>query len=245
MFRPFQLAAVGAAVFFLGAAPTGALYITTLPSGADVWVDGTYVGHAPVVLDALAAGRHAVSLTKNGWQPQDLDVNVVAGGTALSSVPLARVARAARGGGGFLAIRGLNVRDVTLDGDPVKPDKNGVYPAPSGSHELVARAASGRVTRTITVYPEMRTDVLLRDEGTTRSSVVAPALDYLPAEAVKIDGTHVAIKYEGRDVGGKFGSTTFRVDGRTTDFDAAPTLIGGRLYLPLELLTQLTAQSKR
>src|SRR5580698_8129723 len=37
-------ALVLAAVVLLGAGPTGALFVTSLPSGADVWLDGTYVG---------------------------------------------------------------------------------------------------------------------------------------------------------------------------------------------------------
>ncbi|GAC1536765.1 MAG: hypothetical protein NVS2B17_08640 [Candidatus Velthaea sp.] len=245
MFRLLGAAAVGAAFFLSGAVPTGALYVTTLPTGADVWVDGSYLGHAPVVLDALATGRHTLSITKIGWLSQDLDVSIVAGSTTLSSLPLARVPRAGHGGAGFIAVRGSTVRELTIDGAPVKPDKDGVYSSPSGSHELVAQVASGRMTRTVTVYPEMRTDVIMREEETPRSSVVAPALDYLPAYALKIEGSRLIVKYSGRDVVGKFGSTTFRVDGHATDFDAAPTMIGGRLYLPLELLTQLTAQSKK
>lgn len=236
---------MGAAFFLSAAVPTGALYVTTLPTGADVWVDGTYVGRAPVVLDALAIGRHTLSLTKTGWQSQELDVSVVAGNTALSSVPLARASRAARGGSGYIALRGIPVREVSIDGEPVKADKDGLYPSAAGAHELVVHAASGRFTRTVTVYSEMRTDVVLREEEPSRSSVVAPALDYLPASAVKVDGARLVLRYGGRDVVGKFGSTMFRLDGRSTDFDAAPTMIGGRLYLPLELLTQLTAQPKK
>ena len=245
MFRLLQAAAVGAAIFLSGVVPTGALYVTTLPTGADVWVDGTYVGHAPVVLDALATGRHTLSLTKTGWQSQELDVNVIPGATAISSVPLAHVLHGNRGGNGFLAIRGVPVRDLTIDGEPVKADKDVAYAVSAGSHELVAHTAAGRMTRTVSVYPEMRTEVMLHEDEPSRSSVVAPALDYLPANAVKVDGARLVLKYAGRDVVGKFGSTTFRVDGHATDYDAAPTMIGGRLYLPLELLSLLTAQSKR
>jgi len=37
-----RLAAIAACVIFLAAVPTGSLYVTTLPTGADVWIDGTY-----------------------------------------------------------------------------------------------------------------------------------------------------------------------------------------------------------
>ena len=56
---------------------TGGTYVTTLPTGADVWFDGTYVGRSPVVVDGLTEGRHALSILKAGWQPQDGTVTIV------------------------------------------------------------------------------------------------------------------------------------------------------------------------
>jgi hypothetical protein len=166
--RPAVLAALAACAAFslIGAVPTGALYVTTLPTDADVWLDGTYVGHSPLVLDALAAGRHIVSLNRTGWVSTDLDVSVVAGTTALSSVILARTGSrtSVRGDDGTFAVKGLAPRSVLLDGAPVNPDRSGTYPASSGLHELVAQTAAGKMTRTITVYPDMRTDVVLHDD---------------------------------------------------------------------------------
>ena len=244
MFRLARVAALGAAIAFLGAAPTGALYITTLPSMADVWVDGTYVGHSPLVLDALASGRHSVSLTKTGWQSQDLDVTILASGTSLSSVQLVRAPKGLRPSGGWFVVHGSNVRSVSLDGEPLVPDKLGVYSASSGAHQLVALGATGRITREITIYPDMRTDVIVRDSQPARSAVVAPALDFLAADSIKIDSSKLVIHSGGHDVIGRFGSTSFRIDGRATDFDAAPTFIGGKLFLPLELLTQIAPDKK-
>ena len=51
-----NLAALGSVLALLGVAPTGGVYVTTLPAGADVWVDGTYLGHSPIVLAAVGAG---------------------------------------------------------------------------------------------------------------------------------------------------------------------------------------------
>lgn len=205
-------------------------------------------GTVPLVLDALAAGRHIVSLNRTGWVSTDIDVSVVAGTTALSSVILARTAShtAVRGADGTFAVKGLAPRSVLLDGAPVAPDRAGAYPASSGTHELIALTSAGKMTRTITVYPDMRTDVVLHDDdASTRSAVVAPFSDYLPAAALKIEGTHVTIRYEHHVVDATIGSPTYRVDGRTISFDAAPTLIGDALYLPLELLEQLTAHDSK
>lgn len=249
--RPLAVAA-GAALFLLAAVPTefanrtGAVYVTTLPSGADVWVDGTYIGHSPVVIDALAAGRHAISLTKTGWGPQDLDIAVVAGGTAISSVQLQRgLARTARETGGFLAVKGVATRSLAIDGHAAKANGQGVYALASGTHVLVAETPGGKMTREVTVYPEMRTDVVLHDGGDVRSAVVAPALDHLPPEAIKIDGARLLIRYGGHEVIGRMGSATYRLDKRNVEFDSGPTLIGNKLYLPIELLAKLTANDAK
>jgi hypothetical protein len=241
MFR--RLAFPAACIALLGAAPTGALYVTTLPSGADVWVDGTYTGHTPLVLDALSLGRHTVSLTKTGWLAQNVDVSIAAGTTALSSVELQRAPGRLRAEPGSIAIHGMTVTALSVDGVEAKPDKTGTYPVSAGLHELVAMTTQGRVTRDITVYPQMRTDVVLHgDDGPP--AVVAPAADYLPAGAVRIDGDRLTIKTGAHDVSARFGSTSYKVDGKAIDFDAAPTLVGGKLYLPLALLTRLAPPGK-
>jgi hypothetical protein len=116
----------------------------------------------------------------------------------------------------------------------------------SGTHELVAQTAAGKMTRTITIYPDMRTDVVLRDESTVpRSAVVAPTSVYLPPAAVKIEGVRVTIRYERHAVDAVIGSPSYHFDGRNVSFDAAPTLIGAELYLPLELLKALTANDAK
>jgi hypothetical protein len=246
MFRRIAAAAACAALFvLLGAVPTGALYVTTLPSSVDVWVDGTYVGHSPLVLDALTSGRHTVSLTKTGWQSQDLDVSVVAGVTSLSSVQMARAPSRTRAGSGFVAIHGIAPREIAIDGQAVKPDKSGFFPASAGMHEVSVSTSGAKFSRSITVYPDMRTDVLVReDETATRSAVVAPATDFLTAEEIKIEGSRVTLHHHGHDVVATVGSVSYRVDGSHVNFDAAPTLIGRKLYLPIDLLSQLTAADK-
>jgi hypothetical protein len=243
MFPRTAALAACAMLFFLAAVPTGALYVTSLPAGADVWLDGTYVGQSPVVLDALSAGRHRVSLNRTGWVSQDIDVSVVAGTTALSSVVLARTSsRTVAGNGGSFAVKGVSPRSLTFDGMLLVPDRTGTYAAASGTHELVVQTAAGKMTRTITIYPDMCTNVVLRDDDpVTRSAVVAPAADYLPPAAVKIEGMRITIRYERHSVDGTIGSVSYHFDGRSVSYDAAPTLIGAALYLPLELLKQLTA----
>ncbi|GAC1620130.1 MAG: hypothetical protein NVS4B13_11740 [Candidatus Elarobacter sp.] len=90
------------------------------------------------------------------------------------------------------------------------------------------------------VWPQTRTDVVLQPAAeAARPSVVAPAEDYVPRSALRIDGERVVIRYGGHEVVGRLGITTYRVDGKPVDYGEAPTMIGPRLYLPLDLLTTL------
>lgn len=240
-----RLAAAVVCVLLLAAVPTGSLYVTTLPTGADVWIDGTYVGRSPLVLGALAGGRHTVGLTKTGWDPLQLDVSVIAGQTTLSSTRLAP----ARTGAlhplpGWIALHGT-VRAAFVDGFPAVPAKDGTIAVAAGTHELTARTPRGKITRAVTVWPATRTEVVLQPEAeAVRPSVVAPAEDYVPRGAIQLVGEKVVVRYRGHEVIGHIGSTSYRVDGKTVDYGEAPTMIGLRLYLPLDLLTTLSTETR-
>ena len=239
-----RLAAVAACLVLLAASPTGSLYVTTLPSGADVWMDGTYVGRSPLVLGGLATGRHTLGLTKTGWDPMQLDVSVVASQTTLSSTKLEPARGDFRPGAGSILIHGTPSGEVLIDGVRPPLSKDGSIPAVAGTHELSVRTPRGRITRAVTVWPQTRTDVVLQpDVEAPRPSVVAPAEDYVPKTAIHVEGDRVVIRYGGHDIVGRMGATAYRVDGRSVDYGAAPTTIGPRLYLPLDLLTLLSAGS--
>lgn len=242
-----NLAASAAAVLFLLAAtPAGGLWVTTLPTAADVWLDGVYVGRSPLVIDALGAGEHRLALTRSGWTPQDLTVTVIAGATTPAAVLLQRSQRSVPGTG-TLALHGLRAQVVSVDGDAAPPAKDGTLALAAGMHEIGLIVAGGRTTRTVTVYPQSRTDVVVEGDAEPRSVVIAPADDYLPAAAVHVEGTRVTLRYAGHDVAARMGASGFRVDRKEVTYDGAPTLINGRLYLPLELLTLLnpTANAKK
>ncbi len=240
-----RLATIVTCVLLLAAVPTGSLYVTTLPTGADVWIDGTYVGRSPLVLGALAGGRHTVGLTKTGWEPLQLDASVVAGQTTLSSTRL----EAVRTGNlhplpGWISVHG-ELRTVYVDGRAAVPATDGTIPVSAGAHELTARTPRGKITRSVMVWPGTRTDVVLQpDADVIRPSVVAPAEDYVPRGAIRMVGEKVVVRYGGHEVVGHIGSTSYRVDGKPVDYGEAPTMIGSRLYLPLDLLTTLSSDNR-
>ena len=59
--------------------PPGTLSVSSNPSYARVYVDGRFVGVAPVALDGLAEGRHFVRLVKDGYRPWGRLIDVVGG----------------------------------------------------------------------------------------------------------------------------------------------------------------------
>jgi hypothetical protein len=68
----------------------GQLQVKTEPAGAQVTVDGIPRGKSPVLIEALAAGEHAVSLDSDGANVKQT-VNIEAGVTASLVVPLGAV----------------------------------------------------------------------------------------------------------------------------------------------------------
>ena len=237
----FVLAVLACSGVFAAAPAGGSLYVTTLPASADVWIDGSYVGRSPILFDALALGRHTVTVTKTGWTSQDVDVTVGASAVALSIVALAHGPQGYPKTPGFLAVHGAT-GTIFIDGSPKVPDKRGQIALLSGPHALVVRAAHGKVTRSVNIYPEMRTDVLVRDDVTaddTPASVIAPAEDYLADGEYKLTGNRIAIHHGVHTVIARVGEAIYKVDGRDVAYGSAPTLLGTKLYLPLALLEKI------
>lgn len=69
------------------AATTGVLTVGTQPAGAKVLVDGAHAGHTPLRLDAVAPGRHTVTvITENASMKRT--IRVEAGKTAALDIPV-------------------------------------------------------------------------------------------------------------------------------------------------------------
>ncbi len=228
--------------------PAGGAYVTTLPSGADVFVDGVYVGRSPALVGGLGRGHHAVTLTKNGWAVQEIDVTVAAGSIVMSSTRLLPGPRALSDDpSGTLALRSTPPSAMlTLDGHALSASPDPIAVA-AGSHVITMTTARGRTTRRVDVLPAMTTQLVLQEPKADeeRTAVVAPAEDYLPTDDFSVAGKKVIVRYSGHVVVGRIGDPTLRYDRATTTFDAAPDMIAGRLYLPLLLLEKLTGDTSK
>jgi hypothetical protein len=145
--------------------PTGSVYVTTFPSGADVWLDGMYVGHSPKLIDALALGRHTLTVAKAGWEGRDLVVNITDSATpVLVDTALDHSDAVFARGNGRLVVHGDPVpASIFVDGTAVGLTK-GTCDLPAGSHMLVLFTPHGRITRRVTIYADMTTEIVVRDE---------------------------------------------------------------------------------
>jgi hypothetical protein len=59
-----------------------------------------------------------------------------------------------------------------------------------------------------------------------------------------LEGKKIIVHYDGHLVIAHFGESGVRYDGRAVSYAGAPAWIGGKLYLPLELLEQLRSETK-
>ena len=96
---------------------SGALYILSTPSNADVTLDGVYKGRTPITLNDLAATTHVLQLDHAGYYDWKSTVEVPAGGTrtisgTLNSVPASNT-------GWIYVSSSPGGAAVTLDGNPV------------------------------------------------------------------------------------------------------------------------------
>ncbi len=61
--------------------PTGTLQVSSVPAGAEIYVDGVDVGKTPADLTGIPAGIHAITLVLNGYNEERMEVTVPASGT--------------------------------------------------------------------------------------------------------------------------------------------------------------------
>ncbi len=235
--------------------PTGGIYVTTLPASADVWVDGTYVGHSPVLVDGLAAGRHAVTITKTGWTVHEVDVSVDAGAIAMASERLdaAMRPRAAEQETGSLVVRSLPPgATLEVDGTPLAAPPGQPLPLPAGAHRLTLVYAHARTSRTISIVAQTTTAIVLASATPANDgaappvrSVVAPVEQYLPSDAVVVEGQKIVVRYGGHVVVARLGDPRVRFDEGSVVYAGAAEQIDGKLYLPLDLLEKLSGSASK
>jgi len=67
---------------------TGSLDVGSTPSGASIYIDGTYKGVTPTLVPGVSAGSHQVKITRNGYYDYTKTTAVTAGKTTTVSATL-------------------------------------------------------------------------------------------------------------------------------------------------------------
>ena len=67
-------------------AQTGTLYITSIPSDADVYLDGSPRNKTPVIIDGLNLGTYYVLISKAGYNDSGTHKTIVAGNNSLNVI---------------------------------------------------------------------------------------------------------------------------------------------------------------
>lgn len=225
-------------------APFGGLYVSSLPAGADVWIDGSYIGRTPVLIDGLRSGKHAITITKAGWRVAEVDQDIAAATTTATNVnlsplnpPMAR---------GSIELHGLDAAaKVAFDHQKWQP-LSAHYDLPAGGHHVSIKEAQGKFERDVTIFPDQTTHVVFRAAVLeSRSAVVAALENYVPASAAKVSGERLVVKWGGHTVTGKLGDAKFVVDGKPIVYDAPAGMVSGKLYLPLDLIQSITGSKTK
>ena len=68
---------------------TGSVSISSIPAGADIYIDGRYMAYTPATIPGLEPGTHTIRLQKAGYDEFLTTVRIVAGQTIPLSVPMA------------------------------------------------------------------------------------------------------------------------------------------------------------
>ena len=221
----------------------GAAFVTTLPLGADIWVDGAYVGRTPAFVDLLDVGKHSIVVSRTGWAAQSATLQVDIGQVALLTLTLSHTGTGPSHGFGELDIRGSPAgAAVLLDGVKIGTVPATAAKVSAGYHivTLVGKP-NEKTTRDVTIFPDTITTVSIvagLPEGPA-GDILQPAANYVPANAIAISGSQVVIKLHGQELHCSLGSRSYTLNGKEGLMSAAPALLGGKLYLPQSLLEHI------
>ncbi|HEY7980972.1 MAG TPA: PEGA domain-containing protein [Candidatus Eremiobacteraceae bacterium] len=232
-------------------APHGGAYITSLPSGAEVWMDGVYLGRTPAYVDDLLPGHHSLTVSRAGWNVQTAGVDVNVGQTTPISLVLQRIAPGAGQSDaskspGLLSVRGAAGDTVYIDGVRAGSLPIDAKSVQGGFHIVtVTGKSTGRLTRVVDVFPDTLSVISVAAVqsaiagGGAADDVLASLAAYLPGANVVIARDVVAIHGRGLELQCSIGSRDYTLNGKPGTFTIAPALVGGKVYLPLSLLQHL------
>lgn len=69
----------------------GAIYVDSIPNGAEIYFDGIYAGVSPVTISSVIPATHTIKATLNGYHPETQRINISAGQVSGYSLNLRKV----------------------------------------------------------------------------------------------------------------------------------------------------------
>ena len=230
--------------------PHGSAYVTSLPQNASAWLDGTYIGSTPVYVDDLLPGKHSVTLSSAGWQPQTVMFDVAVGRIAPVSIVMARsIGAQGPKGQGTLAFAGIPPGSrVYVDGALLAPPVE-ARSETAGYHIVTLQPTvpdAIRSTRVVDVFPNTTTTVSFAgtstDEQPTADDILEPIDSVVPLSDVVIAGNDVIIHYRNVEVECAIGERGYTINGKQQTMSISPALVAGKVYLPQSLLARLAGK---
>jgi hypothetical protein len=226
----------------------GGIYITTLPPGATVWVDGRYLGETPLYVDGLEGGRHVILLTRAGWQPLNTSADVTVGRVSTLSAVLSLTGpgrTTSTPAKGSLLVRDAQGTKVYVDGTALAASSEAVTLS-AGQHILAVVRGTTRSVSSFTIYPDTITTISLapklnQNVGPSGGSedVLASLVDYVPANDFVVNGDDITIHYKNIELECTVGSLTYVLNGKPGTLTVAPEMVGDKPFLPVSLLNRL------
>ena len=223
----------------------GSAFVTTLPPAANVWMDGNYLGDTPLFIDGLDGGRHYLTLTHAGWQPQHTAIDVTVG--QVTTVSAVLITSGSKPSGeqpkGTLSIRGAAGAKVFVDGMALASPYD-AQPVVAGDHILLVQRGATKTTSSVRIYPNTTTTVSLSPRATgagqnEQAEVLVALDDYVPKSDYTVSGDEIAIHHNGFELECAVGSLNYILNGREGTLAVAPAMVGGRPYLPRSLLDRI------
>ena len=69
----------------------GAIYVDSIPNGAEIYFDGIYAGVSPLTISSVIPATHTIKATLNGYHPETQRINISAGQVSGYSLNLRKV----------------------------------------------------------------------------------------------------------------------------------------------------------
>jgi hypothetical protein len=139
---------------------SGSIIVTTIPSGADVYIDNSYKGFSPLTIEPVSNGNHDIVLLKDGYEQTLRTINVM--GTLLTlNVALTPIPTS------IPTATGTRQTTVTSTFQPGQPSPEGgvgslsVTTSPPGAIVYVDGETKGVTPATIPGLPSGKHSVLL------------------------------------------------------------------------------------